>query len=55
MANDDWKRTERPLPEYLAEVRETSDVRRGTPLPLGTRAMMDGDAYPKARLKSVER
>ncbi|HVW68804.1 MAG TPA: hypothetical protein VHB68_07500, partial [Steroidobacteraceae bacterium] len=36
------KTTERPLPEYLAEVRETSDVRRGMPLPLGTRASLDG-------------
>jgi isoamylase len=33
---------ERPLPEYLAEVRETSDIRRGFPLPLGPRAFMDG-------------
>jgi isoamylase len=36
------KLAERPLPEYLAEVRETSDVRRGFPLPLGARAFMDG-------------
>ena len=36
------KSTERPLPEYLAEVRETADVRRGMPLPLGTRAILDG-------------
>ena len=34
--------TERPLPEYLAEVRETADVRRGVPLPLGTRLFLDG-------------
>ena len=38
----DPKLAERPLPEYLAEVRETSDVRRGFPLPLGARASMDG-------------
>jgi isoamylase len=38
----DPKLAERPLPEYLAEVRETSDVRRGFPLPLGARAFMDG-------------
>jgi isoamylase len=36
------KITERPLPEYLAEVRETTDIRRGFPLPLGARAFMDG-------------
>jgi glycogen operon protein len=34
--------SERPLPEYLAEVRETADIRRGTPLPLGARAVLDG-------------
>jgi glycogen operon protein len=34
--------TERPLPDYLAEVRETADIRRGMPLPLGTRAVLDG-------------
>ncbi len=38
----DPKLTERPLPDYLAEVRETTDVRRGFPLPLGARAFMDG-------------
>jgi isoamylase len=34
--------TERSFPEYLAEVRETADIRRGFPLPLGTRAFLDG-------------
>ena len=38
----DPKLAERPLPEYLAEVRETTDIRRGFPLPLGARAFMDG-------------
>ena len=33
---------ERPLPEYLAEVRETAEIRRGVPLPLGTRMVLDG-------------
>ena len=33
---------ERPLPEYLAEVQETAAIRRGFPLPLGTRAFLDG-------------
>ncbi len=42
MSDSDHKATERSLPEYLAEVRETTDVRRGTPLPLGTRAILDG-------------
>jgi isoamylase len=42
MSSTDRKHTERPLPEYLAEVRETADVRRGMPLPLGTRAILDG-------------
>jgi glycogen operon protein len=33
---------ERPLPEYIEEVRETADIRRGFPLPLGARASLDG-------------
>jgi isoamylase len=33
---------ERPLTEYLDAVRESADVRRGYPLPLGPRAFMDG-------------
>ena len=33
---------ERPLREYLAEVRETAEIRRGVPLPLGTRTFLDG-------------
>jgi isoamylase len=38
----DLKLAERPLPDYLAEVRETADIRRGFPLPLGARGYMDG-------------
>jgi len=41
-AMDDSDPPERPLPEYLAEVRETAAIRRGVPLPLGTRAFLDG-------------
>src|SRR5215472_6398930 len=33
---------ERPLTEYADAVRESADVRRGYPLPLGARAFMDG-------------
>ena len=33
---------ERPLPEYIEEVRETAEIRRGFPLPLGARASLDG-------------
>jgi glycogen operon protein len=33
---------ERPLADYLAEVRETTDIRRGFPLPIGARAYLDG-------------
>ena len=33
---------ERPLTEYVDAVRESADVRRGYPLPLGARAFMDG-------------
>jgi isoamylase len=42
MSETDRKTAERPLPEYLEEVRETANIRRGTPLPLGTRAMFEG-------------
>ncbi len=42
MSYTDRNTAERPLPEYLAEVRETTEIRRGTPLPLGTRAILDG-------------
>jgi glycogen operon protein len=42
MSQSDRVSTERPLAQYLAEVRETTDIRRGTPLPLGTRAVLDG-------------
>jgi len=42
MSTTDRKLAERSLPEYLAEVRETADIRRGLPLPLGTRAVLDG-------------
>jgi isoamylase len=38
----DWKATERPLPEYAAQVCESSDVRQGIPLPLGARAFLGG-------------
>ena len=40
--NDQDRTHERPLPEYLAEVRETAEIRRGLPLPLGTRNVLDG-------------
>ena len=42
MDDSDPMPPERPLPEYLAEVRETAEIRRGVPLPLGTRAFLDG-------------
>ena len=38
----DPRSTERPLPEYLREIQDTADVRRGYPLPLGPRAFLDG-------------
>ena len=34
--------TERPLPQYVEEVRETAEITRGFPLPLGARAYMGG-------------
>jgi isoamylase len=42
MNDSDAMPPERPLPEYLAEVRETAEIRRGVPLPLGTRSLLDG-------------
>jgi isoamylase len=42
LAAERLKSTERPLPEYLNEVRDTSEITRGFPLPLGARAFMDG-------------
>ena len=42
MNDSDTLPPERPLPEYLAEVQETAPIRRGMPLPLGTRSMLDG-------------
>jgi len=42
MNDSDTLPPERPLPEYLAEVRETAQIRRGVPLPLGTRSFLDG-------------
>jgi glycogen operon protein len=42
MSYTDRNAAERPLPEYVAAVRETTEIRRGTPLPLGTRAILDG-------------
>jgi isoamylase len=42
MNDSDAMPPERPLPEYLAEVQETAEIRRGFPLPLGTRAFLNG-------------
>src|ERR1700722_9135741 len=36
------KSAERPLPEYLQEVEDTAAIRRGTPLPIGARALLNG-------------
>ena len=41
-SHEDPKFAERPLPEYLQEVVDTAEVRRGTPLPIGARALLDG-------------
>jgi isoamylase len=42
MSYTDRSNPGRPLPEYLEEVRDTADIRRGMPLPLGTRPVLDG-------------
>ena len=41
-AQQDPNSDERSLPDYLREVQDTAEVRRGFPLPLGARAFMDG-------------
>ena len=38
----DRESAERPLTEYVAAVRDSADVQRGYPLPLGARAYMEG-------------
>ena len=41
-SDQDPKFAERPLPEYLQEVEDTAEIRRGTPLPIGARALLNG-------------